>query len=181
MKVQTLYFSTQEFFLTVKDLIRRLPSGGGADSYSKFSEGDRKLNKKFMDMQKDIHAALCGEYQCPLSSPLNNYFPTLPLFLFLFCSDSIDTPLAMRLLRELVSSSNIYLSSQSPNVRLLIAIATYITDIMEVFGVIPGRASIGFPLSDQSESSTEVRAQWQCHTYSVCRINQSSLGVPTLS
>ena len=55
-------FYSQEFFLTVKDLIRRLPRDDVAASYNKFSERDRELNRKYMDTQTAVHAALCGEW-----------------------------------------------------------------------------------------------------------------------
>ena len=63
----------------------------------------------------------------------------------------------MKLLRQLVTDANIYISKTTPNVRLLVSIATYITDVLKVFGVIPGDSSIGFPLDSQSDGKTQVR------------------------
>ena len=58
----------------------------------------------------------------------------------------------MRLLKELVTTCNIYLSDQrtSTNVLLLQNIASYLTDILRVFGVIPDPTSLGFPVSQSS-------------------------------
>ena len=66
--------------------------------------------------------------------------------------DSVDTPQAMRFMKELVTASNIYLSDQasSANVRLLQNIASYLTKILTVFGVIPGPTGLGFPVTSQA-------------------------------
>ncbi len=64
----------------------------------------------------------------------------------------------MRELRQLVSASNIYCSQgiPPPNVRLLHTVATYITDMLKLFGVISDDSDIGFPLDSQSASSSQV-------------------------
>ncbi|XP_064401843.1 cysteine--tRNA ligase, cytoplasmic-like [Halichondria panicea] len=119
-----------EFFLKVKDAVRRLPCQQGVESYSKFGERELILNRKFQDTKTSVHAALC---------------------------DSIDTVCAMRELRQLVSASNIYCSQGNPppNVRLLHTVATYITDMLKLFGVISEDSDIGFPLDSQSASSSQ--------------------------
>lgn len=82
----------------------------------------------------------------PLSSLSNSIF--LP-------ADSVDTPQAMRVMKELVNTSNIYLSDPSGpvNARLLHSIASYLTDMLRVFGVITGStSSVGFPVAQASEN-----------------------------
>ena len=49
----------QEFFLRVKDLVRKLPSG--VDSYVKFGEREKQLLWKLQDTKAAVHKALCGK------------------------------------------------------------------------------------------------------------------------
>lgn len=108
-----------EFFLTVKDLLRKQPKG--VASYLKFTDREKQLLAQLTDTEVAVHRALC---------------------------DSVDTPQAMRVMKELVTTSNIYLSEQtsSPNARLLQNIAKYLTDMLRVFGVVPEDSSLGFPV-----------------------------------
>lgn len=74
--------------------------------------------------------------------------------------DSIDTVSVMKSLRSLVSSANVYSSSQdSPNVRLLVSIAQYLTRMLTLFGVITQNSNIGFPVEGTSSSNTQVYSQ----------------------
>jgi cysteinyl-tRNA synthetase len=120
-----------EFFLTVKDLVRKQPKG--VDSYLKFSDREKQLLGRLTEARAAIHAALC---------------------------DSVDTPRAMRVMKELVNTGSIYLSLQSgpANARLLHNIASYLTAILRVFGVISDSSPIGFPLAttQSSENMEEV-------------------------
>lgn len=43
--VYAAYFMLQEFFLTVKDILRRIP-GSGPDSFDKWTEVEKQLNKE---------------------------------------------------------------------------------------------------------------------------------------
>ncbi|RUS76609.1 hypothetical protein EGW08_015618 [Elysia chlorotica] len=119
-----------EFFLTVKDCVRSIPSCGCA-SFSKWTESEVQLNQKFLQAKENVHQALC---------------------------DNIDTRSAMDSIRELVSAGNTYISAtrknqRSPNRSLLVNIATYITDLLKVFGAIPKSQTIGFPQeSGQNEN-----------------------------
>lgn len=100
--------------------------------------------------------------------------------------DSLDTPQAMRVMKELVTTSNIYLSDQSssPNARLLQNVgqspwqpytweawyspslplllppsshpAKYLTGMLRVFGVVPQDSTLGFPVV-QTAVADEVR------------------------
>jgi cysteinyl-tRNA synthetase len=66
----------------------------------------------------------------------------------------------MRVMKELVNTGSIYLSLQSgpANARLLHNIASYLTAILRVFGVISDSSPIGFPLAttQSSENMEEV-------------------------
>lgn len=68
-------------------------------------------------------------------------------------TDNIDTRSSLEALRDLVTASNLYLRDcKQPNAVLLRDIATYITNILTVFGTITAETSIGFPVSSQSTS-----------------------------
>ena len=66
----------------------------------------------------------------------------------------------MRLMRELVSSANVYYTDRGTiaNTRLLHNIAHYLTFLLRVFGVVPSDGGLGFPIeqdgtTDQVSSS----------------------------
>ena len=65
-------------------------------------------------------------------------------------TDSIDTVSAMKVLKELVGSCNVYLGEGVANVRLLEMVALYLTDMMKVFGVVPESTRLGFPTHQQT-------------------------------
>ncbi|KAK2181286.1 hypothetical protein NP493_402g01036 [Ridgeia piscesae] len=98
-----------EFFLTVKDIMRRSPATGSA-SFSKWSEDELQLNEKLLSSQNAVHEALC---------------------------DSVDTRAALDAMRELVSASNVYIDSHrksgvTTNRLLLKKVATYVTSMLKV-------------------------------------------------
>ncbi|KAK2157413.1 hypothetical protein LSH36_192g03015 [Paralvinella palmiformis] len=124
-----------EFFLTVKDILRKMPSTGPG-LFSKWFEEEQNLNDKFMQCRGTAHDALC---------------------------DSVDTRSCMDAFRELITSTNIYIDSRvkvgsSPNGLLLKNIAKYITDMFKIFGTIEGDQTIGFPVTgaQQSVNTEEV-------------------------
>ena len=61
----------QEFFLTVKDIMRRSPATG-PDSYAKWNREELDLNDAFTKCQACVHEALCGRWRCRLDV-LNNH------------------------------------------------------------------------------------------------------------
>lgn len=76
--------------------------------------------------------------------------------LFFYFSDNIDTRSVLDHIRDLVSTTNIYIRDYrySLNGLLLKRIAIYITDILYIFGTIKGpRGGIGFPINDASSTS----------------------------
>ncbi|EDW74680.1 uncharacterized protein Dwil_GK15775 [Drosophila willistoni] len=112
-----------EFFLNVKDLTRHVLSDEPRKQFDAWSEVEAALQKKFASSQEQVHVALC---------------------------DNIDTRSALDVIRELVSASNVYIRDNKTrlNSLLLRNIATYITDLLHVFGAIAGpRGGIGFPMS----------------------------------
>lgn len=108
-----------EFFLTVKDAIRKQTA---EDKFQKWSQKEMKLSEEFIMRQQNIHKSLC---------------------------DNIDTKTALSQIRQLVSTVNNYLSSSSdqpPNSCLLQEIAEYVTWLLKVFGTIESDELIGFPV-----------------------------------
>ena len=67
-----------------------------------------------------------------------------------FLVDSIDTVSAMKVMKDLVGSCNVYLGEGVANVRLLELVALYLTDMMKVFGVVPDSTRLGFPTDQQT-------------------------------
>ncbi|XP_016968199.1 cysteine--tRNA ligase, cytoplasmic [Drosophila biarmipes] len=117
-----------EFFLNVKDLTRHVLSDEPRKQFDAWTEVEAALQKKFANSQVQVHAALC---------------------------DNVDTRSALDAIRELVSASNVYIRDNKTqlNSLLLRNVATYITDLLHVFGAISGpRGGIGFPVSGGSGS-----------------------------
>ncbi|XP_016929167.2 cysteine--tRNA ligase, cytoplasmic [Drosophila suzukii] len=115
-----------EFFLNVKDLTRHVLSDEPRKQFDAWTEVEAALQKKFASSQVQVHAALC---------------------------DNVDTRSALDAIRELVSASNVYIRDNKTrlNSLLLRNVATYITDLLHVFGAISGpRGGIGFPVSGGS-------------------------------
>lgn len=120
-----------EFFLTVKDILRKLPNHG-CSSFTKWSELEVSLNNKYLDSRNQVHVALC---------------------------DSIDTRTALDAIRDLVTVTNQYISKTRAtmicNRILLLNIAEYITSILKVFGAIKEEAVVGFPQTGAGATSSE--------------------------
>nr|CAH7726846.1 unnamed protein product [Callosobruchus chinensis] len=119
-----------EFFLNVKDVTRHFcqefPS---ANILSKWNSQDIQLNDKFLEVKDSVHAALC---------------------------DNVDTRGALDSLRDMVTSSNIYLRERKPpNMLLLKDIAGYVTKMLTIFGAIKEQPKIGFPVSSNNENTME--------------------------
>nr|CAB3227681.1 cysteine--tRNA ligase, cytoplasmic-like [Phallusia mammillata] len=113
-----------EFFLTVKDVIRNQPSSG-PEAFCKWRKEDLQLSETFSKLQQNVHVAMC---------------------------DNVDTRTVLDNLRQLVTASNTYLANAhtqkaTPNGQLLKDVAKYITWIFKVFGAISGEAEIGFPIT----------------------------------
>ncbi|XP_030562604.1 cysteine--tRNA ligase, cytoplasmic [Drosophila novamexicana] len=121
-----------EFFLNVKDLTRHVLSGKPMQQFSEWTAVEAALQAKFSEAQGQVHAALC---------------------------DNIDTRSALDSVRELVSTTNIYIRDNKTRLNhlLLRKIATYITDLLHIFGAIAGpRGGIGFPLNSTESNNSEI-------------------------
>lgn len=74
------------------------------------------------------------------------------ILIFLFI-DNIDTRSALEALRDLVTSSNIYMKERKPlDTLLLVDISLYITKMLSIFGTMPESLKIGFPISSGTDS-----------------------------
>uniref|UniRef100_A0A0N5AW37 Cysteine--tRNA ligase, cytoplasmic n=1 Tax=Syphacia muris TaxID=451379 RepID=A0A0N5AW37_9BILA len=115
---------TNEFFLLVKDYIRRYYRPDSNEGYQKYGIRELQLMDEFFKIKADVNAALC---------------------------DSVDTRTAVEKIRELISLGNAYtlemeVQGTIPNCLLLRNIAAYITWLLKVFGTIPGECEVGFPI-----------------------------------
>ncbi|CAJ0959380.1 unnamed protein product, partial [Mesorhabditis belari] len=124
---------TNEFFLLVKDLLRKSWKPDDSEGFQKFEEREKKLSEEFSELRANVHEALC---------------------------DSIDTRTVMERLRKIVEIGNAYIVEkqkleQPPNALLLRQLALYITKILRVFGVIPTSSEIGYPLSTDEDSTSK--------------------------
>uniref|UniRef100_A0A1Q3F0D5 Cysteine--tRNA ligase, cytoplasmic n=1 Tax=Culex tarsalis TaxID=7177 RepID=A0A1Q3F0D5_CULTA len=111
-----------EFFLNVKDLTRHVVSGKPRDRFKPWTPVESDLQQKLNTTKAAVHEALC---------------------------DNVDTRTALDALRDLISHSNVYIRDHKAalNALLLRNIATYITELLHIFGAIAGpRGGIGFPL-----------------------------------
>eukprot|EP00128_Syssomonas_multiformis_P017345 Colp12_sorted_trinity150504_noHs@2965 len=98
-------------------------------SMVKWLAPEKDLNAKFTAKREGVHAALL---------------------------DSVDTPTAMKLMRELVFDVNVYVREQSaPNASLLNNIAAYLTRMLKIFGVIETADDIGFPVGGAGSQNLE--------------------------
>ncbi|KAJ8984870.1 hypothetical protein NQ317_002709 [Molorchus minor] len=119
-----------EFFLNAKDAANSLCSEKTVyNTFTKWGPQEKILNDKFLKAKENVHIALC---------------------------DNIDTRSAIDSLRELVTSSNIYLREQKCiNKVLLHDTAVYITKMLKIFGAIPDTDKIGFPVCKGSPNNVE--------------------------
>lgn len=125
----------------MKDVTRGVENQTTNNTFTKWNESELQLNQKFMLSKENVHAALCGKYSTELT-PLQR---EIPAFLFV---DNIDTRSTLEHLRDLVSSSNLYIRDNNiVNTLLLHDIAIYITKLLTIFGTISKPAQIGFPIS----------------------------------
>ncbi|KAL9703481.1 hypothetical protein quinque_006999 [Culex quinquefasciatus] len=111
-----------EFFLNVKDLTRHVVSGKPRDRFNPWTPVESDLQQKLNASKAAVHEALC---------------------------DNIDTRTALDAIRDLISYSNVYIRDHKSalNALLLRNIATYITELLHIFGAIVGpRGGIGFPV-----------------------------------
>ncbi|CAF2465027.1 unnamed protein product [Rotaria sp. Silwood2] len=121
-----------EFFLNIKTHLRSMKQLSHSGAYTKFDENDLQLNERFSMIKKQIHIALC---------------------------DSIDTPTAMENIRQLITTTNIYMNRTNAiiNRLLLRNIAVYITRLVDIFGLNSSGSSmddIGFTRSTEQQTSS---------------------------
>lgn len=118
----------KEFFFKVKDFSRDVKFDN-ADAFKKFTDNETQLMKKFQEKKTAVHKAMC---------------------------DSINTPLAMKEVMNLITACNTYMSSfynvAHYSHSLMRDISGYVTDLLKMFGVIETNDSIGFQSAGQSSS-----------------------------
>ncbi|XP_058979756.1 cysteine--tRNA ligase, cytoplasmic-like [Musca domestica] len=122
-----------EFFLNVKDLTRHVTSSEPRKQFDAWTEVEAGLQKKFNEARKAVHSALC---------------------------DNIDTRSALDAIRDLVTAANIYIRDNKDrlNCLLLRKIASYITDLLRIFGAINQKTTLGFPVGGSAEGTADLES-----------------------
>jgi cysteinyl-tRNA synthetase len=111
-----------EFFLNAKEILRQQTQEN--EGFVKWTDAEKTMNTKYFNKQAAVHEALC---------------------------DSVDTPTAIGHMKDLVHETNVYIGDQRhddklPNQTLIRNIAVYLTDMLQMFGVIEEEQSIGFSM-----------------------------------
>lgn len=122
----------KEFFLNVKDLLRSGPSTTTATQYfQKWGPIEDDINNKFVEMKQKVREALC---------------------------DNIDTKTSLDAIKNMISTCNKYLAQQkqSTNRVLMKNVAEYITRLFQIYGVIEGKQTLGFPSENAGSGSSNV-------------------------
>ena len=130
-EAQVYEATIKNFFLSLKARLLQMRETGTTGI--KWSERELKLQTTFSDAQTQLHSALC---------------------------DSVNTSVAMKLLRNLISSVNVYISNADTahlqmDSSLLLRIGNYIQKLFRIFGVLP-TSQISFISSPLEESESEV-------------------------
>lgn len=118
----------REFFLNAKDLLRSGPTAATAQQqqhFQKWSDAERELNQRFVQAKNRVRQALC---------------------------DNIDTKTSLEAIKSLISDCNKYLArmKRSANRVLIKSVAEYVTRLFQIFGVIEGKQTLGFPSTESS-------------------------------
>jgi len=122
-----------EFFLNIKTNLRSMKQLNHSNAYTKFDDHDLALNERFSTSKKHIHLALC---------------------------DSIDNPTVMENIRQLISTTNIYMNTANATInRLLLRnIAVYLTRLLNIFGLNSSSSSsvddVGLIESTEQQTTT---------------------------
>jgi len=100
----------------------RTGSNTGVEAFSKWGEEELAMNDRLEKAKETVHAAMC---------------------------DNIDTMRVLYSVRELVVATNAYIErvrvGGNVNKQLIKNVATYITRIFDIFGLINREALVGFP------------------------------------
>merc|ERR1719273_2408780 len=105
----------------------------GVAAFQKWSEPETRLNEQLRDCTEQVHRALC---------------------------DNIDTRTVLMSIKDLVSNANLYIESkrsskETHNRALLKNMASYITNIFDILGLITKPEQIGFASSNQEAGNAE--------------------------
>ncbi|XP_044731400.1 cysteine--tRNA ligase, cytoplasmic [Chrysoperla carnea] len=110
-----------EFFLNIKCLTRSMCGETTLNMFTKWGKPELDLLGKLIEAKDNVNEALC---------------------------DNIDTRTALDVIRELVTTTNIYLRERKPPAfTLLHDVAEYITYILQIFGAVEIKTELGFPVS----------------------------------
>ncbi|KAI0784742.1 cysteinyl-tRNA synthetase [Abortiporus biennis] len=135
-EVRNIEATLNNFFTNVKALVNQAQTDGPSmDTRHRFGDAEHELTDRLHSSQSAFRAALC---------------------------DSFNTPVAMDILRELVSQSNIYLNSRgsSLNVEVVERVARWVGKMLRMFGLGEGETSeIGWGQEQASGDSSVNREE----------------------
>ncbi|CAO3608306.1 unnamed protein product [Cunninghamella blakesleeana] len=139
----------KNFFDNVKGLLYKIQNDGSRGATDlpngvlthRYNKPEVKLLALLQDKQEAVHVALC---------------------------DSINTPVAMDEIMNLISHTNKYMAngSKAVNPHLIEKVAKWITSIMKIFGVADNGSEIGFGSNDQTNGNAEDTLMPYLHTLS---------------
>ncbi|KAI8370507.1 tRNA synthetases class I (C) catalytic domain-containing protein [Radiomyces spectabilis] len=128
----------KNFFDNVKALSHRIKSDGSRGATElpnggithRYGDAEKQLSALLQEKQDRVHAALC---------------------------DSINTPVAMDEIMDLITQTNKYMANgaKAVNVHLLGKVGKWITSMMKIFGVADSGADIGFGSTNQAGGNVE--------------------------
>lgn len=126
--------TVNEFFLTVKHILRSTPSHG-IKAFEKWGPAEVEMNKQLRAATADVHKALC---------------------------DNIDTRSVLEAIKTLVTQGNSYIEKkrgsaegEGVNRMILKNTAVYITKIFDVLGLITKPEDVGFPSGSGEGANAE--------------------------
>ncbi|KAJ7049675.1 tRNA synthetases class I (C) catalytic domain-containing protein [Mycena amicta] len=129
-EVRGLETTINNFFTNVSALVSQaLAEGTMSDGYHHYEEPERELRTALYDSQYAFRVALC---------------------------DSFNTPVAIGVLRDLISRTNVYITTRGKalNVQLLENIAGWVGQMLRMFGLGAGpEAELGWGADDASVAS----------------------------
>ncbi|PRP76349.1 hypothetical protein PROFUN_15265 [Planoprotostelium fungivorum] len=115
----------KSFFFRVNGLIKE----ASLDHEQKWGEEEKSLDRSLQEAKKSVHDSL---------------------------SDNFNTPEVMKVLSNLINSTSLYLSKQtSPRIYIVKAIATYITQMFKIFGLIYDD-DVGYTVAGNNDAATPV-------------------------
>ena len=137
-------------------MVWRCPEG--RKGFIKWTITEKELNEKYPSLSLSLSLLLLLDILLPFMICSLCRFLNIKSSIHSALCDSLDTPTALLLIKELLTLSNTYIDAKGDdaNVRLLSDIARYITFLLRVFGVVSHDAGIGFSIKKEGDGGDIV-------------------------